>query len=196
MTFKFKAEEFKDYQRVHIMKGCWVCGHKTIEAKETLIRRNETSQRFLWTEKFVGRKERRNLHVASSKARLAAVSMGRTPAEQLQRQAMAPHERFLPEGGGGQGLDGEESQLFPRWKAKRSSTVVCGTRQNIWQTSALWKTFFGESKEGERRVLFIHPPPTCHAPITPPPWPACVIVWAPRVQSGPFRSRSVCTDTM
>lgn len=72
---------------------------------------------------------------------LSPVSMGRTPAEQLQRQAMAPHERFCLEAGRRTTWSWRKSIVFPLKgkKPRRSCTMVCGTYQNIWQTSALWK---------------------------------------------------------
>lgn len=102
---------------------------------------------------------------------LSPVSMGRTPAEQLQRQAMAPHERFRLEAGRRTTWSWRKSIVPPLKgkKPRRSCTMVCGTYQNIWQTSALWKTFalfFFLLRRGH--VLFLHPPPTCHTPVRPP----------------------------
>ncbi|MEQ2157819.1 hypothetical protein GOODEAATRI_005707 [Goodea atripinnis] len=87
--------------------------------------------------------------------------MGRSPEEQLQRRAMAPHERFCLE---------------------------AGRRTTIMKNFSL---FFIQRGGGFVFPLAIDLSPSHQAPLLP-----RVIVWAPRVQSGPFKSRSVCADTM
>lgn len=106
------------------------------------------------------------------------VSMGRTPAEQLQRQVMAPHERFCLEAGRRTTWSWRKS-IVPLLKGKeprRSCTMVCGTYQNIWQTSVLWKTFFWRGT-----VLFS----THHRPVTLPSGP----LTGPCHCSGPASSK-------
>lgn len=109
--------------------------------------KDKTTQNFLASQHFDGGKKEKPArpHNWSSflKEFLSPVSMGRTPAEQLQRQAMAPHERFRLEAGRRTTWSWRKSIVPPlkSKKPRRSCTMVCGTYQNIWQTSALWKTF-------------------------------------------------------
>lgn len=75
---------------------------KKIKPSQTAAQQRKEKKKT--TKKFLVSQEKRNLQghtteVAPSKGFLSPVSMGRTPAEQLQRQAMAPHERFCLEAG-------------------------------------------------------------------------------------------------
>ena len=168
-------------------------------------RRNST-QVSLRAKFWMRKKKQRNLRGYTSEVASSKSFYPRCPWEEPQRNSCNGKPWLLMKGfawrRGGKRLERGESQLFPLLKGKeprRSCTMVCGTYQNIWQTSPLWK------KD-------LRPPPvfcccwwwwrgcfsTHHRPITLPSGPSLArgIVWAPRVQSGPFRSRSVCADTM
>lgn len=88
---------------------------------------------------------------------------GKKPGRTAAAAAMAPHERFRPEAGRRTTWSWRKS-IVPSLKGRnprRSSTMVCGTYQNIWQTSAFFPFI-------EEEVLFFRSPPTCHPPIRPP----------------------------
>lgn len=127
---------------------------------------------------------------------LSPVSMGRTPAEQLQRQAMAPHERFLPGGGEANDLIAKKVNCFPAERQKAQEELHHG----VWDISKYLTDFSIMKKPPSSffflRRGFVFPPTADPSHSHQAPWLARVIVWAPRVQSEPFRSRSVCADTM
>lgn len=127
---------------------------------------------------------------------LSPVSMGRTPEEQLQRKSWLLMKGFAWRRGG-QRLDREESQLFPFWKAKRPGGAApwCVGHIKIFDRlqhyeKPPWFFFFF------LREVFVFPPTADPSHSHQAPWLPRVIVRGLRVQSGPFRSRAVCADTM
>lgn len=106
--------------------------------------------------------------------------MGRTPAEQLQRQAMAPHERFCLEAGRRTTWSRRKSIVFPAERQKAQEELHHG----VWDISK-YLTDFSIMKKPPSLFFFVFP--SHHRPVTlpiRPPWLARVIVWALRVQSG------------
>lgn len=113
--------------------------------------------------------------VASSKGFLSPVSMGRTPAEQLQRQAMAPHERFRLQAGRRTTWSRRQSIVFPRWKAKSPGGAA------PWCVGHL--KIFDRLQRSEK-------PPSRHSPSrAPPDWP--VSLFGPRE----FKGAAQCAPT-
>lgn len=134
--------------------------------------KDKTTQNFLASQHFDGGKKEKPArpHNWSSflKEFLSPVSMGRTPAEQLQRQAMAPHERFRLEAND---LIVKKVNCSPAERQKAQEELHHG----VWDISK-YLTDFSIMKNLRslffllRRgyVLFLHPPPTCHTPVRPP----------------------------
>lgn len=166
--------------------------------KKTIKPNKEKS---LWWAKFWMRGgKKRNLwghttEVASSKS-----FYPRCPWEEPQQNSCNGKSWLLMKGfawrRGGEQLDREESQLFPCWKAKSPGGAApwCVGHIKIFDRLHHYEkpsSFFLGSRGG-----FVFPPTTDPSHSHQAPWLACVIVWALRVQSEPFRSRSVCTDTM
>lgn len=107
--------------------------------------------------------------MASSKAFLSPVSMGRTPAEQLQQLAKAPHERLWPGGGGrgGERLHREQSQLSSSAECQKAQEEL---RRGAGDISKYLTDFSHILKKTLRPYSFLFFPPTTdpsHFPIRP-----------------------------
>ena len=131
---------------------------------------------------------------------LSPVSMGRTPAEQLQRQAMAPHERFLPGGGEANDLIAKKVNCFPAERQKAQEELHHG----VWDISKYLTDFSIMKKKNppsslslfffsSGEVLFFLPPPTRHTPIRPPDWP--VSLFGPREFKASLLGAAQCALT-
>lgn len=145
---------------------------------------------FGWEEK------KRNLQGHTTEVASSKGFDPRCPWEEPQQNSCNGKSWLLMKGfawrRGGEQLDHEESQLFPCWKAKSPGGAAPWSVGHIKIFDRLQyyeKPFFGGGR-------FFFPPTTDLSHSHQAPWLARVIVRALRVQSGPFRSRSVCTDTM
>lgn len=165
-------------------------------------RKKKRPKSFLWAKFWMrGGKKKRNLQGHTTEVASSKSFYPRCPWEEPQRNSCNGKSWLLMKGfcleaGRRTTWSRRKSIVFPLKgkKPRRSCTMVCGTYQNIWQTSALWKNLrplFFFLRRG-----FVFPPTADPSHSHQAPWLARVIVWAPRVQSEPFRSRSVCADTM
>lgn len=146
--------------------------------------------------------KKRNLRGHTTEVASSKSFYPRCPWEEPQRNSCNGKPWLLMKGfawrRGGERLDREESQLFPRWKAKSSGGAApwCVGHIKIFDRLQHYEkpslSFFS-FKEG---VCFVFTPTTDLSHSRQAPWLPRVIVWALRVQSRPFRSRSVCADTM
>lgn len=162
---------------------------------------------FLWAKFWMrGGEKKRNLQGHTTEVASSKSFYPRCPWEEPQRNSCNGKpwllmKGFCLEAGRRTTWSRRKSIVFPLKgkKPRRSCTMVCGTYQNIWQTSALWKKKNPPSSLSLFFFLrrgFVFPPTADPSHSHQAPWLARVIVWAPRVQSEPFRSRSVCADTM
>lgn len=94
---------------------------------------------------------------------------GKNPSGTAATASHGSSWKVLPGGGEANDLIAKKVNCFFLLKGKkprRSCTMVCGTYQNIWQTSALWKNL--------RPFSFLFFPPTTdpsHSQSGPPDWP-------------------------
>lgn len=141
-----------------------------------------------------GVKKKRNLQGHTTEVASSKSFYPRCPWEEPQQNSCNGKPWLLMKGfawrRGGERLDREESQLFSRWKAKSPGGAA------PWCVGHI--KIFDRLQHYEKTSVppFFFPPTTDLSHSHQAPWLARVIVWALRVQSGPFRSRSVCADTM
>lgn len=120
---------------------------------------------------------------------------GKNPSRTAATASHGSSWKVLPGGGEANNLIVKKVNCSPAERQKAQEEL----RHGVWDISKYLtdfsimknlRPFFGEGWG------FVFPPTTDPSHYHQAPWLARVIVWALRVQSKPFRSRSVCTDTM
>lgn len=131
---------------------------------------------------------------------------GKNPRRTAAPASHGSSWKVWPGGKGGRSLDREESQLFPpaeKPKSPGGAAPWCVGHIKIFdrlqpyeiikQNSVLFFHFVCSPPAADLSYYQSAPPSLIHTHT--PGWPVSLF-GAPRVQSGPFRSRSVCADTM
>lgn len=150
---------------------------------QTQSNKEKTTKKFLVSQVLDERKKKRNLQGHTTEVASSKSFYPRCPWEEPQRNSCNGKPWLLMKGfawrRGGERLDREESQLFPRWKAKSPGGAAPWCVGHIKIFDRL------QHYEKPPSFLFFLPPPTRHTPIRPPDWP--VSLFGPReFKAGPL----------